>query len=533
MERLSDVVLRLGSWREEIAQYFQPGHEYGDLEGKVSLAHAGSGAVVKVDSFYSTLNTEAENLYWSLNEISVRAESGPTLGHAVFHLSTNTPNLESILVQADEGPWHVIPTIWVVALGQGKNRFRFRSRNTVGVLGRIAEVVADYDCQSGNTVFTYSGAAPVLSPHQFAYEDYLHPGLQFLRDEYQLDAKLATEGADWERLIPLCTWLKGLWIHGQPLRLPPWDARHIIERGMKGVERFHCVHYSISFTQCCLSLGYVVRMVNMHRGIAEDCVPGQEQQHTPPCDEHVVTEIWSNDLGKWVVFDVDYDCHYRHGGVVLNCLEIHELLIAGRAGEIEMCAGPHTAAEMGDQTLAKRLSFYGHLSYIMRNDFLSDPLGPIRVAHLVDDDTPPILWWYGEDMVWRHHLMGPVHVAKPYKQVTPVLNDGRLHTAWASDDLPVDHWVEIQWPKPQEVSCVVLHWADRNGVVRTSREYRIEVLWDQKWQMVAEVSGNREQSWNVHQFPTVSTTRVRVLQPAGCGHALHPDMMWLRQVQVF
>ena len=57
----------------------------------------------------------------------------------------------------------------------------------------------------------------------------------------------------------------------------------------------------------------------------------------------------------------------------------------------------------------------------MRNNFLSDAQGPIRIAHLIDDSTPPILWWYGEDMMWRRHLMGPVHVAKPYKQTTSVL----------------------------------------------------------------------------------------------------------------
>ena len=533
MERLSDVRLRLGAWREEAAQYFQPGNEFGDFKGRTNLAHSGSGAVVTVDSFYSTLNTQRENLYWTLNEVAVRAECGPNQGYAVFHLTTNTPNLESILVQADEGQWQEIPSVWVAALHHGENRFGFRSRNTAGILGRLTEVVADYDCKSGHTAFTIHGGDLVVSPHRFMYEDYFNPQLRSLREEFELDAKLTTEGADWERLIPLRTWLKGLWIHGQPLRLPPWDARHIIERGMKGIERFHCVHYSVSFTQCCLSLGFVVRMVNMHRGIAEDCQPGREQQHEPPCDEHVVTEIWSNDLGKWVVFDVDYDCHYTHHGVVLNCLEIHDLLVAGREGEIEMCSGPHTAAEMGNQTLAKRLSFYGHLSFLMRNDFLSDPAGPIRVAHLVDDETPPILWWYGEDMVWRRHLMGPVHVAKPYKQITPILNDGRLHTAWASDDTPVEHWVQVEWENPIEMSCVMIHWADRMGVVRTSRQYRIEVWCDQRWKVVAEIDGNGEQAWNVHQFPIMSARKVRVVQPAGGGHELNPNIMWLRQVEVF
>ncbi|NMB11765.1 MAG: discoidin domain-containing protein [Firmicutes bacterium] len=533
MERLSSVQSRLATWGEEVAEHFQAKREFGNYQGRPDLGHVESGAVVTVDSFYSTINTEADSLYWTLNEVAVQAEPGPCPGYVTFYLSTNTPNLTGIFARTNETNWQRVPFIWTAPLHQGQNQFRFRSCNTIGIMGRVTEVAINYVLGSNELNVTTNGGMPVMSPHQFLYEDYVHPELTSLRQAYRLDEKLATTGADWERLIPLRTWLKGLWIHGQPLRLPPWNARFIIERGMKGIERFHCVHYSVSFVQCCLSLGYVVRMVNLHRGIAEDCEPGKEQQHEPPCDEHVVTEIWSNDLGKWVLFDVDYDCHYVHDGVVLNCLEIKNLLQAGRASEIKMCSGPHTALEMGDQTLAKRLSFYRHLSFLMRNNFLTDPEGPIRVAHLTDDQTPPILWWYGEDMMWRRNIMGPVHVAKPYKQTTSVLNDGRLHTAWASDDAPTQHWAKVEWEKPVDVSCVVIHWADRVGVFRTSSQYRIEVLLDSGWETVVKVDKNREQPWNVHEFPMVSTTGVRVVQSLGGGHPLHPNRMWLRQIQVF
>jgi len=129
--------------------------------------------------------------------------------------------------------------------------------------------------------------------------------------------------------------------------------------------------------------------------------------------------------------------------------------------------------------------------------------------------------------------MGPVHVAKPYKQTTSVLNDGRLHTAWASDDLPTEHWVQVEWEEPIDVSSVVIHWADRLGVFRTSQKYRIEVLIDNRWERVAAVDANPEQAWNVHEFSTKSITKIRVVQSVDGGHALHPNLMWLRQIQVF
>ena len=37
-------------------------------------------------------------------------------------------------------------------------------------------------------------------------------------------------------------------------------------------------------------------------------------------------------------------------------------------------------------------------------------------------------------------------------------------SAWASDDLPTEHWVQVEWEEPIDVSSVVIHWADRLGV---------------------------------------------------------------------
>lgn len=531
MDRLAKPELRLEAWREEVAEYFQQGDEYGSLAGRPNLAHPRFGTKISVDSYFSTINTEnVSDLYWTLNQVEVKVEVKQSERLVEFQLTSNMPNLAHYEVSHKGWPWTEVAAEWKTFIPDQKAEFQFRAVNSLGVPGpatsvQLCPVGEELECR-------VLGQKIIKSPLPFKYENYTHPELVRLRSKYRLDEKLGEDELDVLRLVPLVTWLKGLWVHGQPLRLPPFNAHHIIERGSRGLEQFHCVHYSVSFVQSCLSLGIPARMVNLHRGIAEDCVPGNEPNHDPPCDEHVVVEVWSNDLLKWVVFDVDYDCYYTVNGELLNCQDIHSLLLAGKDHEIQMCAGPLTASEMKEQTLAKRLSYYRHYSVILRNDFLSDPHGPVRIAHLVDDQTEPILWWFGEDMVWRHHLMGPVHVAKPYKNQTRILHDGRLHTAWASSDAATDHWIEISWPEAVTVSTVIIHWADRQGF-QTSRKYRVEVWQNETWRTVSASEFNQEHAWNRHDFDDIETTRVRIVQPPGGGSIRNPNVLWVRQVQVF
>ena len=129
--------------------------------------------------------------------------------------------------------------------------------------------------------------------------------------------------------------------------------------------------------------------------------------------------------------------------------------------------------------------------------------------------------------------MGPVHVAKPYKSETIVLNDGRIHTAWASSDSQTEHWVEVRWPDEVNISSVAIHWADRQGGFQTSRSYQIEILQEGGWQIVVVQDSNTQCAWNFHDFPAVDTKKLRILQHIGGGSATNPHIMWVRQVQVF
>ncbi|NLJ26238.1 MAG: hypothetical protein GX354_12590 [Firmicutes bacterium] len=385
---------------------------------------------------------------------------------------------------------------------------------------------------TGNWQEIYAPVA-VAGTYRLEEEPIDLPVLVRLREKYQLEGKLAGSGLDFERLVPLRTWIKSLWKHGLPFRQPYWNAEQIIYRAINAKEQFHCVHYSVAFLQCARSLGYHVRLVNLHRAVVEDCPPGREFEHKPKCSEHVVVEIWSNDLGKWIVFDVDYDCHYMAYGEYLNAKELHDAKISGATDSVQILGGPYTAEKMQDQTLEDRLGLYAHFSVYLRNNFLVDEESPVRIVHYVDESTSPILWWFGDDMIPRPDLMGPIHVAKPYKDYTPVLNDGRLDTAWASSDAVSEHWAQVEWAQAVDATDVVIHWADRGIAFRTSRRYDVEIKGPDGWKLVQEGTENGEKPWSHHTFPRQKILALKVRQLPGGGHFEYPNRLWLRQIQVF
>lgn len=379
-----------------------------------------------------------------------------------------------------------------------------------------------------------SGALP------FGTEDPQHPTLAELRRRFDLK-NVAGVGTDLERAVRVRDWIKSLFPHNIPYRMPPWNALLILDRATRGVENFICMHYSVSLVQCCLALGMQARMINLHRGISATYRIGDEAIADPPVDEHVVAEVWSADAGSWVMLDTDFDCHYERDGEPLSAWQIHQAFVKGELDQLECRRGPHAKAftaladEIDDDGVffAYQLpSYFAHVSVLMRNDFLSDPDGPVTVAHLTDAATEPILWHGGSDLRLQPHLMGPVVVANPYTTAVRVLTDGNDATAWASDDSARDHVVEIALGEPASVAWVGLVWPEYRSSYRTSRRVVFEAEVEGVWSVIASGQEQQEAPFTFYEFPAVSTGRVRITQPAGGGHPAHPNRFWLAQVDV-
>lgn len=193
----------------------------------------------------------------------------------------------------------------------------------------------------------------VPSPYaaSFDYQPFNSEKLMTLREKYRL--KEMTDGfrTELEKILFLRNWVKNRWEHGVPKNISyNFDALDILSRAEKG-EKFFCSEYSTTFVQCILSIGLQARYVGLFKG-------------------HVVAEVWSNELAKWVVMDVDNNLHYVRNKIPLNTLELHDLSGQGKWDEVQVMVG-HERKVADEKRKEDLLSFYHEFYIRMRNDWFS------------------------------------------------------------------------------------------------------------------------------------------------------------------
>ena len=129
-----------------------------------------------------------------------------------------------------------------------------------------------------------------------------------------------------------------------------------------------------------------------------------------------------------------------------------------------------------------------------------------------------------------------------YNNYTPApLIDGVTDTtnvpwdkaAWASEDAKGEHWVELSFPQEVTARTVLVHWAVDMGATWTARDYAIQAFVNGAWQDVASVSGQQPRNLSVAAFSPVRASRLRVVQRDGGGNAARPNIMWLREIEVY
>jgi hypothetical protein len=415
-----------------------------------------------------------------------------------------------------------------------------------GIRARVDTVLSTRNSADLNDVYFDVLDAEVgrfrLGAIPFVSESVTHPTLVELRRRFELDA-VAGGGSDLERVRAVRAWIRSLSVHRMPHRMPPWDALLILDRASRQVDAFICMHTAVSLVQCCRALGMQARVVNLHQGVVAGILFPPANDSNVHVLEHVVTEVWLAEWSKWVAIDADHDCHYEINGVPQSAWEIHRQVVADRADTLTCVRGPNSAAfdafgaaitEGADDWFQTVLpSFYAHVSVVMRSTFLSDPTGPVTVAHLTDARTPPILWYDGWDMRLNPYLLGPICVAQPFTATTGVLTDGNFESAWASEDDPREHWIELELPEPRQISRVALYWPEFDGRYQTARRLVVSVRSDGQWVVLDDVERDAEAPLTVCRFTPIRADAIRISQPAAGGSEGYPNRMWLCQIELF
>ncbi len=199
--------------------------------------------------------------------------------------------------------------------------------------------------------------------YDFSFEDLSHPDLAALREREKLDEVTAGGATELDKFRLLRTWVNERWKSDVPRPYPPWNALTILDMARSGRSRGFCAQYAVVMCQACLSMGRQCRYIEL--------APGGEGAGMG----HFISEVWSNELDKWVVMDPFLDCELRRDGEPLSALEVHMALASGEADEIEVVRGPgenrlDNSNRFGDDIVR----LYHHLAMDMRVDHLSRPL---------------------------------------------------------------------------------------------------------------------------------------------------------------
>jgi hypothetical protein len=195
------------------------------------------------------------------------------------------------------------------------------------------------------------------------FEDYYHPRLKRLRDEYELDQVVEGEPGEFRRMLKLRHWIHTRWPIDNSQQFSG-DAFEILEKARAGAG-FNCSH-SMAVQQAVMSsVGYVARNLGV------DC----NHEELGRSAHHGVNEVWSNEYARWVLLDAKYDIHFERNGVPLSALDLHEAVRAdGGKGVVKVQGVDRRAVPMRAPEYPENgISNYWWVSFHVRQDPFSHP----------------------------------------------------------------------------------------------------------------------------------------------------------------
>ncbi|MEW5976054.1 MAG: transglutaminase domain-containing protein [Acidobacteriota bacterium] len=151
----------------------------------------------------------------------------------------------------------------------------------------------------------------VRSRYPFQTAAYSDPRLSHLRERHRLADIVRDAPNEWTAQLQLKEWVYRAIPGGNP-RVAADQAARILEEAARG-EKFYCTHYTITYVECALALGWQARRVGVDRRHGPR---GMDSTH------HGVAEVWSNQFGKWVVVDSQSNLHFEKEGLPLSAWEI-------------------------------------------------------------------------------------------------------------------------------------------------------------------------------------------------------------------
>lgn len=206
----------------------------------------------------------------------------------------------------------------------------------------------------------------------FSYQTYDEPRLAILRDEFKLQDVVAAAKDEFEAMVLLRNWTRGRFRRNdfQP-RMENFDALQVLKRNLRNNDgepykpsQYRPCHFSpLLYSQILLSMGYQPRLVRIS-GLASRGYDG-----------HGMTEVWSNQFGKWITMDVDLNLHYEMDGIPLNMLEVHNERYEKGASRVRIVRGllPSEDDDERQVDVEGMIRYHTYIQIVdMRNDWMTN-----------------------------------------------------------------------------------------------------------------------------------------------------------------
>jgi hypothetical protein len=246
--------------------------------------------------------------------------------------------------------------------------------------------------REGITVEQDDNQTIIRGYYHYTYQDSEEYRLKVLRDRYRLEEVIGGCSTEFQKYRTLALWVKGQWRdgwgeHGKELHTP-WDALISLELAPQYKASGMCTIYSNTFIQTALAVGLQARGMVL--------------------DHHFISEVWSNELNKWVMFDIGNtsnslrSSYYEKDGTPLNSLEIHTLANAGKMDEIWVVpVGVHDkfrgTEDKKEEVLGPR-QWKPRFGIPLRNNYLNSWL-PGELEHgFIQYHYDGYLWWKDDPM---------------------------------------------------------------------------------------------------------------------------------------
>ena len=153
--------------------------------------------------------------------------------------------------------------------------------------------------------------------YEFFYSDTLENAyLREMRKTYNLEGLVNGQMREIDKIVNILDWASKQWEHNGSNTPTKQDALTILKEAREG-KQFRCVEYGIVATSALNSIGIPARTLGLKTRDVEKVMRGAG---------HVVSEVYSKELGKWIFIDPQFNIMPMLNGTPLNGVEFQKAI---------------------------------------------------------------------------------------------------------------------------------------------------------------------------------------------------------------